>query len=89
MRKEFLEFLKKRDAQIPRLRNRDFSLYRKKGVYREHLPPLRFLPAARQFFVLVSDQNIAPSLLAPITLKKGKMRYSDLFILTRKLHPNT
>lgn len=88
-RKVFPEFWKTRDDQILDLRNKDFSLYQKKGAYREHLPPLRFLPSARLFFVLVSDQNIASSLLAPITLKKGKMRNSDLFILTRNLHPNT
>jgi hypothetical protein len=49
------------------------------------------LPVARNrrlFFVLVSDLNINRDDLAPILQHKGKMRNSDIFVLTHDVHPN-
>lgn len=84
---EFLDYWKQRDKQILSLRGNEFSLFVKSGKYKTKTV-LQFARDAKLLFVLVTDKNINPNLLAPVLKMKGKMPHSDLFILSQVTHPN-
>lgn len=38
---------------------------------------------------IISDQNINQTQLSEVIKRQGKKKYSETYILTKKIHPNT
>ena len=88
MRNEFPVFWDERDALIPRMRNKEFSMFQKDG--NKTIPLLlEFAERTKLFFVVVSDQNINSRKLSEVKNRQGKKQYSETFILTKEVHPNS
>jgi hypothetical protein len=87
-RNEFPKYWDERDALIPKMRRRLFSFFQKRGS--DKSPQfLEFSEKAKLFFVIISDQNINPTQLSEVIKRQGKKRYSETYILTKGIHPNT
>jgi hypothetical protein len=87
-RDEFPKYWDKRDALIPKMRGKIFSLFQKNGNNKSQ-QYLEFYDKAKLFFILISDKNINPSQLSEVRKRQGKKKYSEPYILTHKIHPNT
>lgn len=87
-RSEFPKFWDERDALIPEMRNKLFSLFQKNGNSKSP-QYLKFSDKAKIFFIIISDQNINQTQLSEVIKRQGKKKYSETYILTKKIHPNT
>ena len=86
-RNSFANYWKDRDAQIPLLHKKEFSLFEKVSSSKTRRL-LKFSENTKLFYVIISDQNIKEESLRPILEMREKMRHSDIFVLSHGLHPN-
>lgn len=86
-RKEFPAFWDERDKLIPRMRGKQFSLF-KTNANEKTKRSLEFSNNAKLYFVVISDQNITHKHLSVIKKRLGKKKYSETYFLLEGAHPN-
>ena len=86
-RNEFLDFWRKRDALLSKMRGKSFHFNKTDG-YKKSDDNIYVSKTAMLYFIIISDQNINSKNLNSLKEKKDSMKNSKLYFLFEGIHPN-